>query len=97
MIGAILLGLVAGAVAKAIIPGDVTERWSGAKAWLVAMALGLVGALLGYLIFTVLLGIGDDDIFDFGGIISAIIGSVIVLLVAGFAMRRVGPGPAAGA
>ena len=30
--------------------------------------------------------------FDWGGIISALIGVVIVLLVAGFVMRRVGGG-----
>jgi hypothetical protein len=39
---------------------------------------------------TVLLGIGDTDIFDFGGIISAIIGTVIVILIAGFFVRRRG-------
>jgi hypothetical protein len=50
--------------------------------------LGLAGAILGYLIFTVGLGIGDTDIFDFGGIISAIIGTVIVLFVVGFFVRR---------
>ena len=45
-------------------------------------------AILGYLIFTVALGIGDTDIFDWGGILSAIIGTVIVLLVVGFFVRR---------
>ena len=53
-----------------------------------AVLLGLAGAILGYLIFTVGLGIGDTDIFDFGGIISAIIGTVIVLVVVGFLARR---------
>ena len=52
--------------------------------------LGLAGALLGYLIFTVGLGIGDTDVFDFGGIISAIIGTLIVLAVVGFFVRRRG-------
>ena len=35
----------------------------------------------------------DDDAFDWGGILSAIIGVVIVLVITGWAMRRVGPGP----
>jgi uncharacterized membrane protein YeaQ/YmgE (transglycosylase-associated protein family) len=48
------------------------------------------GAVLGYLIFTVGLGIGDTDVFDFGGIISAIIGTLIVLVVVGFFVRRRG-------
>jgi uncharacterized membrane protein YeaQ/YmgE (transglycosylase-associated protein family) len=43
-----------------------------------------------YLIFTVGLGIGDTGVFDFGGMISAVIGTVIVLLVVGFFMRRRG-------
>ncbi|HEX3200335.1 MAG TPA: GlsB/YeaQ/YmgE family stress response membrane protein [Actinomycetes bacterium] len=48
----------------------------------------MAGAILGYLIFTVGLGIGDTDVFDWGGILSAIIGTVIVLLVVGFFVRR---------
>jgi len=46
------------------------------------------GAVLGYLIFTVGLGIGDTDVLDFGGIVSAIIGTLIVLAVVGFFVRR---------
>ena len=90
MLGAVLLGLVAGAVARALMPGDVFRNMSGPTSWLVSIALGLAGAVLGYLIFTVGLGIGDTDIFDWGGILSAIIGTVIVLLVAGFFVRRRG-------
>ena len=55
--------------------------------------LGLIGAWVGWLIFTGLLGIGDDDVFDLGGILSAIIGVLIVLPIAGFALRRVGMSP----
>jgi uncharacterized membrane protein YeaQ/YmgE (transglycosylase-associated protein family) len=46
---------------------------------IVTIIIGLVGALVGYFIFTRLLGIGDDDAFDLGGLLSAIIGVVIVL------------------
>jgi uncharacterized membrane protein YeaQ/YmgE (transglycosylase-associated protein family) len=88
MLGAVLLGLVAGAVARALMPGDVFRNMSGPTSWLVSIALGLAGAVLGYLIFTVGLGIGDTDVFDFGGIISAIIGTLIVLAVVGFFLRR---------
>ena len=48
---------------------------------------------VGWLIFTRLLGIGDDDVFDLGGILSAIIGVLIVLPIAGFVLRRVGASP----
>ena len=90
MLGAVLLGLVAGVVARALVPGDVFRNMSGPTSWLASIALGLAGAVLGYLIFTAGLGIGDTDVFDFGGIISAIIGTVIVLVVVGFLARRRG-------
>ena len=90
MLGAVLLGLVAGVVARMLMPGDVFRDMSGPTSWLASIALGLAGAIVGYFIFTVGLGLGDTDVFDFGGIISAIIGTVIVLLVVGFFMRRRG-------
>ena len=90
MLGAVLLGLVAGAVARTLMPGDVFRNMSGPSSWLVSILLGLAGAILGYLIFTVGLGIGDTDVFDFGGIVSAIIGTLIVLAVVGFFVRRRG-------
>ena len=88
MLGAVLLGLVAGVIARMVVPGDIFRNMSGPTSWLASIALGLAGAILGYLIFTVGLGIGDTDIFDFGGIVSAIIGTVIVLVVVGFLARR---------
>ena len=90
MLGAVLLGLVAGVVARMLVPGDMFRNMSGPASWLASIALGLAGAILGYLIFTVGLGIGDTDIFDFGGIISAIIGTVIVLAMVGVLARRRG-------
>lgn len=92
MIGALLLGLIAGAIGRAIVPNDAFEGMHGPRSWLVSIVLGLVGAALGWAIFTAGLGIGDDDAFDLGGIVSALIGVVIVLLLAGFVMRRVGGG-----
>jgi uncharacterized membrane protein YeaQ/YmgE (transglycosylase-associated protein family) len=84
--------LVAGFIGRAIVPNDVLEGMEGATSWLASIVLGLVGAAVGWLIFTAGLGIGDTDVFDWGGILSALIGVVIVLLVAGFVMRRVGGG-----
>jgi len=92
MIGALLLGLVAGAIGRAIVPNDAFEGMRGPKSWLVSVVLGLVGAALGWVIFTAGLGIGDDDIFDWGGVLSALIGVVIVLLVVNFVIRRSGGG-----
>jgi uncharacterized membrane protein YeaQ/YmgE (transglycosylase-associated protein family) len=91
MLGAVLLGLVAGVVARMLVPGDVFQNMSGPTSWLASIALGLAGAIVGYFIFTVGLGIGDTDVFDLGGIVSAIIGTVIVLLLVGLFVRRRGP------
>jgi uncharacterized membrane protein YeaQ/YmgE (transglycosylase-associated protein family) len=88
MIGALLLGLFCGIVARMLVPGDVFKHMSGPRSWLVSLALGLVGALVGYLIFTVGLGIGDTNIFDWGGVLSALIGTVIVLIIATWVLRR---------
>jgi len=90
MLGAVLLGLIAGVIARMLVPNHVLRSMSGPTSWLASLAVGLAGAILGYLIFTVALGIGDTDIFDWGGILSAIIGTVIVLLVVGFFVRRRG-------
>ena len=75
IIGAIILGLIAGYIAKALLPGD------DPGGFFVTIALGIAGSLVGYFIFTELLGIGDDDKFDLGGIIGAIIGTMLLLLV----------------
>lgn len=89
MIGAILLGLIAGAVGRMLVP-DMWSAVSGPKSWLFSLGLGLGGAMLGYLIFTVWIGIGDSDVFDLGGILSAIIGVVILLPFVGIVARVTG-------
>ena len=73
MIGAIILGLLAGFIAKALMPGD------DPGGFFVTILIGLAGSLVGFFIFTGLLGIGDTDIFDLGGLIGAIIGTMILL------------------
>jgi uncharacterized membrane protein YeaQ/YmgE (transglycosylase-associated protein family) len=93
MIGALILGLLAGAIGRALMPGDVFRHMSGPASWLTSLILGLIGAAVGYFLFTRLLGIGDDDQFDLGGLLSAIIGVLIVLPIAGFILRRTGMAP----
>ncbi len=73
MIGAIILGLLAGFIAKALMPGD------DPGGFFVTILLGLAGALVGFFLFTELLGIGDSEMFDLGGLIGAIIGTMILL------------------
>lgn len=90
MIGALILGLLAGFIGRALMPNDIFAGMRGPASWAISVVLGLAGAFVGYLLFTRLLGIGDDDAFDLGGILSAIIGVLIVLGVATFVGRRTG-------
>jgi uncharacterized membrane protein YeaQ/YmgE (transglycosylase-associated protein family) len=73
MIGAIILGLLAGFIGKALMPGK------DPGGFFVTILLGLAGSVVGFLVFTELLGIGDNDVFDLGGLIGAIIGVMILL------------------
>jgi uncharacterized membrane protein YeaQ/YmgE (transglycosylase-associated protein family) len=94
MIGAAIVGFLAGAIGRALMPGDPFRYMSGPKSWGISLVIGLAGAALGYLIFTVGLGIGDTDVFDLGGIVSAVIGVLIVLVIVGAVMRSRGGGAA---
>jgi uncharacterized membrane protein YeaQ/YmgE (transglycosylase-associated protein family) len=73
LIIALLVGLIAGYVGKALLPG----RDPGGL--LVTILIGLVGSLLGHFIFSDLLGLGDEDRFDLGGLPGAIVGTVLLL------------------
>jgi hypothetical protein len=67
VIGAVITALIAGVVARILTPGDIFRHMSGPKSWGISLLIGFGGAALGYLIFTVGLGIGDTKVFDFGG------------------------------
>jgi uncharacterized membrane protein YeaQ/YmgE (transglycosylase-associated protein family) len=82
MIGAIILGILAGFIGKALMPGK------DPGGFFVTILIGLGGALIGYFIFSKLLGIGDDDAFDLGGLVGAIIGTMILL----FGYRQIAGG-----
>jgi uncharacterized membrane protein YeaQ/YmgE (transglycosylase-associated protein family) len=87
-IAALALGFVAGAIGRALIPNDAFESMSGWRSWALSAVLGLIGAQIGYWIFAGLFNIGDEDAFDWGGIIGAIIGAIIVVAVASALFRR---------
>jgi len=88
LLAALALGLVCGAIARALVPNDAFQNMTGWQSWVASTLLGLAGALVGYWIFTGLLGIGDDDAFDWGGLIGAVIGAIIVVIVASALLRR---------
>jgi uncharacterized membrane protein YeaQ/YmgE (transglycosylase-associated protein family) len=81
ILGWIILGLLAGAIAKAILPG----RQGGG--WLVTLLLGVVGALLGGWIGSAIFGIGLASFFSIQTWVVAILGSIVVLLVFGLITR----------
>jgi uncharacterized membrane protein YeaQ/YmgE (transglycosylase-associated protein family) len=86
MIGALILGLVAGFLGRALMPGKQEMNI------LMTLVLGIAGSLVGFLIFTELLGVGDNEAFDLGGLIGAVIGVMILLfLYERFVADRRGP------
>jgi len=80
-LGFLLLGLIAGAIAKLILPG---KQGGG---WLITLLLGVVGALLGGWIGS-LFGLGIESFFNLGTWLCAIGGSIIVLLIYGAVAGR---------
>ena len=77
----IVLGLVAGALAKFIMPG---EQGGGI---IVTIVLGIVGALVGGFLGTYVFGFGDISGFDVRSIAIAVGGALVALVVYGFVAR----------
>ncbi|QNE46791.1 GlsB/YeaQ/YmgE family stress response membrane protein [Glaciihabitans sp. INWT7] len=81
IIGWIILGLIAGAIAKAILPG----RQGGG--WIITLVLGVVGALLGGFLASAIFGVAMGGFFDIRTWVIAILGSIVVLLIYGLVTR----------
>ncbi len=82
--GWLILGLLAGAIAKLILPG----RQGGG--WIITLVLGVVGALLGGFLGSLLFDVGIDDFFDLSTWLLAIGGALIVLVIYGAVTNRKG-------
>ncbi|BDZ63930.1 GlsB/YeaQ/YmgE family stress response membrane protein [Agromyces mangrovi Wang et al. 2018] len=78
----LILGLIAGAIAKLILPG---KQGGG---WFITLLLGVVGALLGGWLGSVLFGIGLEEFWSWQTWIVAILGSIVVLLIFGLFTRK---------
>ena len=74
----IILGLIAGAIAKLILPG---KQGGG---WIATLLLGVVGALIGGWLAGLLFNIGYDDFWSIQSWLIAIVGALVVLLIWGF-------------
>ena len=70
----IIVGLVAGAIAKLILPGD------DPGGIIVTILIGIAGAIVGGLIASAI-GIGDVDGFNIGSLLIAIGGAILLLLL----------------
>lgn len=77
----IVFGLIAGLIAKLLMPG------SDPGGCIVTMAIGIFGALLGGFIATAL-GFGGISGFDFRSLLIAIVGAILLLAI--FRMIRGG-------
>ncbi len=76
IIGWIVLGLLAGAIAKALLPGD------DPGGIIVTLLIGVAGALLGGFLAGVLFDSDPvDEFFDLSTWIAAIVGSIVLLLI----------------
>lgn len=82
ILGWIVLGLIAGAIAKAIMPG------SQGGGWLATLVLGVVGAILGGFLGSLLFNRPLGEFWSLYTWSMAIVGSLIVLAVWGFIKSR---------
>jgi uncharacterized membrane protein YeaQ/YmgE (transglycosylase-associated protein family) len=83
IIGWIILGLLAGVLAKLILPGDQPGGI------IVTTLIGVVGALIAGFVAQAL-GFGDpiDEFFDISTWVAAIIGAVVLLAIWGAVASR---------
>lgn len=81
-LGFLLLGLIAGAIAKLILPG---KQGGG---WIVTLLLGVVGAFLGGWLGSVIFKVGLEEFWSLQTWLLAIGGAIIVLLIYGLIVGR---------
>lgn len=82
IIGWIVLGLLAGAIAKAIMPG---KQGGG---WITTILLGVVGAVLGGWIGSALFKVGINEFWSLSTWLLAIGGALLVLIIWGLFTRK---------
>jgi uncharacterized membrane protein YeaQ/YmgE (transglycosylase-associated protein family) len=76
IIAFIILGLIAGGIAKALLPGD------DPGGFIITALIGIAGALLGGFLAAALFDADPmDEFFDISSWLTAIVGSIILLLI----------------
>jgi uncharacterized membrane protein YeaQ/YmgE (transglycosylase-associated protein family) len=83
IIAFIILGLLAGAIAKAVLPGD------DPGGFIVTTIIGVVGAILGGFLAQALFDADPmDEFFDISSWLTAIVGALILLMIYRMAVGR---------
>ena len=76
IIAFIILGALAGAIAKALLPGD------DPGGFIITTIVGIVGAILGGFLAAAIFDAHPlDDFFDISTWLTAIVGSIVLLLI----------------
>jgi uncharacterized membrane protein YeaQ/YmgE (transglycosylase-associated protein family) len=76
IIAFIILGLLAGAIAKALLPGD------DPGGFIITAIIGVVGALLGGFLASALFDAHPlDEFFDISTWLTAIVGAIVLLII----------------
>jgi len=89
IIAFVILGLLAGVIAKAVLPGD------DPGGLIVTAIIGIAGAILGGFLAAALFDAHPlDDFFDISTWLTAIVGSIILLLLYRLVTSRGGRGRA---
>ena len=87
IIAFIILGMLAGAIAKAIMPGD------DPGGFIVTTIIGIVGALIGGFLAAALFGAHPlDEFFDISTWLTAIVGAIVLLVIYRLVVDRGGHG-----
>lgn len=82
IIAYIVIGFLGGAIAKAIMPGK-----QGGGFWATAI-LGIIGAFVGGFLGGMLLDNRYTDIFSIAGLVSSIVGALVVLFIYGLVTKK---------
>lgn len=78
----LILGLIAGTIAKLLLPG---KQGGG---WFMTLLLGVVGAMLGGWLGGILFNANLDEFWSIQSWLLAIVGSIVVLLLWGLLFGR---------
>jgi uncharacterized membrane protein YeaQ/YmgE (transglycosylase-associated protein family) len=78
----IILGLIAGAIAKAIMPGK------DPGGFIVTALIGIVGAVIGGFLGNMIFGIGGVSGIDIRSILISVVGALVLLWIYRMATRR---------